>query len=223
MMALFKPLQNQMLFDDCCIHSLIVENKKLFRCVINSFEFDFSEDYFVFSQNFTPFEFSKKGIYISNPLNPDITSKKLVNKLDSYLEGVCNDEYPQKIEDIKSRLFELASKLVSLLDYDIDFNCDIDTSSLIKLLSFTISRGDEAPASLLLRYILLASKYLKISLFVIPHLNSFFTCAELDGIYETLALNNINVLSIDCTAQKNPPAHSTVHIVDSDFCLIDTD
>lgn len=115
----------------------------------------FLEDYFVFSQNFTPFEFYKKGVYISNPLNPDITSKKLVGKLNSYLESVCNDEFTQKVEDIKPRLFELVGELVRLSDYDIDFNCDIDTSSVIKLLSFAVSRGDDDPTSLLLRYILL--------------------------------------------------------------------
>jgi len=53
---------------------LVIENKKLYRDVLSSFLNSCEEDYFVFSEDFKPFEFSKDGCFISEPIFVDMNS-----------------------------------------------------------------------------------------------------------------------------------------------------
>lgn len=57
---------------------LVIENKKLYRGVLSSFLNSCEEDYFVFSEDFKPFEFSKDGCFISEPIFVDMNSRKLL-------------------------------------------------------------------------------------------------------------------------------------------------
>ena len=71
---------------------LVIENKKLYRGVLSSFLNSCEEDYFVFSEDFKPFEFSKDGCFISEPIFVDMNSRKLLGKLDGYMQQTANDE-----------------------------------------------------------------------------------------------------------------------------------
>lgn len=220
-MVSFKFLSNPIEFADGEFPVLVIENKRLFRNVICSFENDNEEEYFVFSKDYTPIKFSKYGLFISNVLNVDLESKKLLGKINSYMEETANDEFILELSSIKQNLLTLAEKLCSFCDFDCEYNCDISTSDIIKTLQFKIGKAENTPEELLIMYFKLISKYLKINLFVVKNLHLMFDENELAMIYQELGLNHINVISLECFEPESNFDFESFHIIDKDLCEID--
>ena len=61
MMAKFSYIDDCIKIGEGIFPVLVIENKKLYRGVMSSFLNSCEEDYFVFSEDFKPFEFSKDG------------------------------------------------------------------------------------------------------------------------------------------------------------------
>lgn len=221
MKAVFKQVQAEMNFENTRIYTLAIENKKLLRNLILSFENGTSEDYLVFSDKDTPFEFSAKGMFISNPLCLNLDNKKLLTKINTFLEQESREYYSENLIQIKTSLNDLGNLLAEKLDFTFEFNGDIDTSSIIKLLSFKISKGTDTELDLLGRYIISLATYLNIKLFAIPYLHSFYSDEELEELFKTLSLNEINVLCLDYVTPKSRSKYETLQIIDSDLCCID--
>lgn len=218
MMASFKYLKKEILFDESHIQLLVVENKELFRNIISAFEFANPEELFVFSKDYVPFDFEKHGVYISNPLNTDTENKKILSKINSDLEDAANSEYYNEIMQIKQSLMNLADLLLRYNDFDFDCKYDIETASIIKLLDFRIKKDCLCHSEQLIRYILLVSKYLNRKLFVLPNMHLYFDSDELKLIYDTLLLNHIHVLVIEGIAPNESAECEQLYIVDNDLC-----
>ncbi len=177
----------------------------------------------MFSKNFIPFEFEGKGLYISNPLNPDINNKKLMAKINNYLEHVLEDDYYEILSKIKMDLSVLGNTLSRECDFDFEYNENIDTMSIIKLLEFKITKGTDNITEVLIRFILLVSKYLKVEIFVLPNMHLYFEANELAEMYRSFVLNGIKVLCLDCVSGQKALENELYHIVDNDLCCIDND
>ena len=220
MRASFKYLSNQIELSDEYISSVIIENKRLYRNVLLSFENNNSEEYFSFSKNFCAFDFSKKCLFISNPINVDLNNKKLSSKINAILEQDANNNCPIEIGEIKSIIIRFAEQLINYTDFDFSFDDDITAGDIIKLLNFTLVTNSNTPLDNLVSFIVNMSKYLKIELFIIPNLGLFFNKEELNLLFETLLINHIVLLTIDCFELPSVDNKIT-HIVDNDLCEID--
>lgn len=220
-MISFKFLSNPIELTDGVFPILVIENKKLFRNVICSFENDYEEEYFVFSKDYSPVKFSKCALFVSNVLNVELESKKLITKINSYMEETANDEFIFELSTVKQNLLALAEKLCSFCDFDCDYNYDISTADIIKVLQFKIGKAENTPEELLIMYFKLISKYLKINLFVVENLHLMFDVNELALIYHELSLNHINVISLECFEPEYKFDFESYHIVDQDLCEID--
>ncbi len=220
-MIVVKPTNIEIRFRDSNFHTLVIENKSLFRQVIYSFYSDNPEEFFVFSKNFEVFEFRKKGIYIPSAINFEMNDKKLLTKINTYLENLANDELYTELLDIKAVLMDFAGKLALKSDFSVDYDGEILTKDIIKLFDFEITKGDLNFAEAFIRYVQLMSQYFKISLFVISDLHSVFDEKELDMIFETLLLNDVNILSVEGLSPNNISKYEKIHIVDVDLCEIE--
>lgn len=222
MMIHFEYLKNEIVFDDEKIQLLVIENKELFRSVLLVFEQENADDMFVFSDNLSPFEFSKYGCFIPTPLFVDFQNKKLVSKLNSFLAEAANNEFQQEFAGLKSNIMSFAEQLGNFSDYDFEWCDDIDASSIVKLLQFKIDCQSQSPLELFVTYVLLLSKYLGVKIFVVANLHMYFTDAELSEVYKTLLLYHINLLAVEPSAPNCCNALESVHIIDSDLCYIDS-
>lgn len=220
-MISFKFLNNAIDIKDGVFSVLVIENKKLFRNVICSLENDFEEDYFTFSIDFKPVQFSKCGMFISNVLNVDLGSKKLISKITAYMENVANDEYAEQVSKAKKDLLSLAELIVAFSDFDCEYNCDIETADIVKILQFKVGTAENTPEELLIMYIKLIAKYLKINFFVIPNLHLVFSEEELKMIYDELLINHINIISLECFEPKYKFNYEEYYALDNDLCEID--
>ena len=202
---------------------LIIENKKIYRQALRSFLDDTVEELFTFSQDFKPFDFNKRGFFISNAIDLDFQNKKLVNKINSLMQQTAVNEYGEDLASIQTLLVNLFDKLNQTYDFEYDSNFEIDYSSILKLFQFNIDTSSRDLPQLLISYILLLNKYLKFDLFVLHSLYDFFDDNELEGIYETLSLSHINILVLAYSKPRHISKFEEIHILDSDFCIIDSD
>lgn len=79
-MLSYEYLNDAVELSNSKIPVLVIENKKIFRQALRSFLDDTVEELFTFSQDFKPFDFNKRGFFISNAIYLDFQNKKLVNK-----------------------------------------------------------------------------------------------------------------------------------------------
>ncbi len=220
MMIYCKSTDTEIKFDNSNFHTLIIENKPLLRDITYLFFSEKPEEYFVFSHNCEPFEFFKRGIYIPSAVNLDLNNKKILSKINSYLEHLLTDELYTEFHEVKNTLMTLAEKLLQKSEFIIDFDYDISPKDIVKLLGAELARGDESFAEALIRYIQLAKEYLGVSLIVISDLHSFFGKEELDLIYKTLLLTEVRVLCIEGIQPNNASQYEKIHIVDNELCEI---
>lgn len=221
MMVAFEYLSKELRFDNEPIHTLVIENKQLYTKVILSFENEIIDEIMTFSKDFKPFDFDKHCVYISNPVCPQTENRKLATKINSYLESLANNEYSEKLNEIKNSLTSLASELTRQNDFDFTFNDEIDTKSIIKLLEFSVSTQEDNPALTLVRYITLVSKYLKTQLFVIANLHLYFSKDDIEAIFKTLSFYNINLLLLECVSPTVISNGEVLHIIDNDLISIE--
>ena len=207
MMLSYEYLNDAVELSNSKIPVLVIENKKIFRQALRSFLDDTVEELFTFSQDFKPFDFNKRGFFISNAIDLDFQNKKLVNKINSLMQKTAVNECGEDLASIQTLLINLFDKLNKIYDFEYDSNFEIDYLSILKLFQFNIDTSSHDLPQLLISYIILLNKYLKFDLFVLHSLYDFFDNNELEGIYETLSLSHINILIL---SSDTLPSSATV-------------
>lgn len=222
-MLSYEYLNDAVELSNSKIPVLVIENKKIFRQALRSFLDDTVEELFTFSQDFKPFDFNKRGFFISNAIDLDFQNKKLVNKINSLMQKTAVNECSEDLASIQTLLINLFDKLNKMYDFEYDSNFEIDYSSILKLFQFNIDTSSHDLPQLLISYIILLNKYLKFDLFVLHSLYDFFDNNELEGIYETLSLSHINILILSSSKPRRISKFEEIHILDPDLCIIDSD
>ncbi len=202
-MLSYEYLNDAVELSNSKIPVLVIENKKIFRQALRSFLDDTVEELFTFSQDFKPFDFNKRGFFISNAIDLDFQNKKLVNKINSLMQKTAVNECGEDLASIQTLLINLFDKLNKMYDFEYDSNFEIDYSSILKLFQFNIDTSSHDLPQLLISYIILLNKYLKFDLFVLHSLYDFFDNNELEGIYETLSLSHINILILSSSKPRH--------------------
>lgn len=201
-MLSYEYLNDAVELSNSKIPVLVIENKKIFRQALRSFLDDTVEELFTFSQDFKPFDFNKRGFFISNAIDLDFQNKKLVNKINSLMQKTAVNECSEDLASIQTLLINLFDKLNKIYDFEYDSNFEIDYLSILKLFQFNIDTSSHDLPQLLISYIILLNKYLKFDLFVLHSLYDFFDNNELEGIYETLSLSHINILILSSSKPR---------------------
>lgn len=215
-------LKDAVRFEEGLIPVIVVENKRIFRKILLSF-FDGSiEEQFTFSQDFKPFDFDKRGFFISNVLDLNFQNKKLTTKINSVMQQTAINEYSSELLTIQTQLINLFDKLNQDYDFEYNPNYEIDFPSILKLLQFNIDVSLRDLSELLVSYILLINKYLKFDLFVLHSIYDYFDYDEIEKIYKTLTPYHINILVITSSKPEHYSEFEELHIIDSDLCVIDT-
>ena len=136
---------------------LALENKTIFRRVINAFLEDRADEVLTFSQAWNPFAFSKQGLYIADLLQPDADTKKLMNHVASAMEQTLNTELAEPLALVRRDLLQLGDALTARLDYDVVYQDDLAAAAVVKFLQFRLRREESTAAERLARFLILTS------------------------------------------------------------------
>lgn len=164
---------------------LTLENKTVFRRVVNAFLEDCADEVLTFSQKWKPFAFSKQGLYIANLLQPDADAKKLMNHVASAMEQTLNTELAEPLALVRQDLLQLGDALTARFDYDVAYQDDLEAAAVVKLLQFRLRREESTAAERLARFLILTSRYLKVRIFAISNLYLYFESEEVSRLLHT--------------------------------------
>jgi CRISPR type II-A-associated protein Csn2 len=121
----------------------------------------------------------------------------------------------------KAKLIEFAKSLATNCEFEIDYNPEIDVSGLLKLLAFKVNKEGLSSAEQLIMYLKLVARYLKTDLFFIQNLHLFYSKEEIEGIYDDILLNQLNLVILENYQEKYVLMNEKYLIVDNDLCIID--
>ncbi len=220
MMAVVKCANAEIHFRECPFQTLVIENKALLRRVIYSFYTEEPDELLVFSKNHTPFPFAQKGLYVPSPIHLDFNSKKLLTKINAHMEQTANVELHAELLRIKGELIKFAQRLSGTADFQMEYSDDIGAKDIIKLFRFELSRGDLDFAEAFVAHIRLLSQYLGVRLFVVSNFHAAFEACELELIFETLLLSEVNILCLENACPVCVSSYERLHIIDNDLCEI---
>lgn len=204
------------------VNVLVIENKPLFRKTILSFYMRESDELMTFSKNFEPFEFEKKGVFIPQAIDPNPDFKKLITIINKKAENLTNEQFPELFQTIRESLFLLGDGISEFFDYDFSYSKEITAASLVKLLSFKVNTESQGEAERIVKYLELMNTYCKTELFVFSGLALNFDNEELSRLFDSIKMKHFRVLLIEPQAFHFGDKTS-VHIIDNDFCCIDSD
>ena len=215
----FQYLSSPLEFKFKNIQVLVIENKPLYRNVIQSLS-EKKDDCLVFSQSFKPFTFSKKGLFIADSINISLQDKKIQTQGNYEMERILNETMFSELVHIQEMMSALGQKLAEESDFDFSFSGEINASELVKMLRFSL-RYEDSKDQLdnLLLYIKACNRYLGIRHFIIANLFLYFTDKELAPFFDTLKLHKLTLLILENARPQNIEGCGFT-IVDNDLCEI---
>lgn len=216
----YKFLSAPISFENNLIKVLVIENQIIYRNTIIQLYEDNIDEWFILSKDYKPVEFSKNVKFIDNILSFSMNDKKLMSKINLDLEQFANSNYLENLQRIKGELLELSLNLSAELDFNVEYDGNIETSSIIKLMSFRPRDDCEYPLERLTRYLVLLNNYLGISLFITNNLYFYFSDKDVNTLFETLSIHHIKLIDIEGTDSFSRSDLSEVLIVDKDLCEI---
>lgn len=216
----YKFLSAPISFENNLIKVLVIENQIIYRNTIIQLYEDNIDEWFILSKDYKPVEFSKNIKFIDNILSFSMNDKKLMSKINLDLEQFANSNYLENLQRIKGELLELSLNLSAELDFNVEYSGNIETSSIIKLMSFRPRDDCEYPLERLTRYLVLLNNYLGISLFITNNLYFYFSDKDVNTLFETLSFHHIKLIDIEGMDSFNRSDLSEVLIVDKDLCEI---
>ncbi len=218
MKFLFKYMSEPFDFSKSNAVTLVIENKKLFRQTILSVSENDCDEMFVFSENFKPIDFSKSVKYIDSVLTFEFSDRKMMTKVNSFFENLCNTKYFSEISEIKSLCVNLCCELSKENDYDFQFCESIETLALVKLFSFAPTDDSDDNVGHLLRYFKLMKEYLGIKCFIVQNLHIYLENDECKNLLESVAMYEIYLLNLENSVPKEFSEYEKLVVIDNDLC-----
>ena len=201
------------------LQTLVIENKPLYRRVIEAFHDDTVGELFVLSENFTPIDMKKAICYIGDVFDLSYSDRKLITKLSTELEQTANDVLFSDILSITENLNTIGERLSFEFDFDVAYNDAVSTGDIIKLLSFKPRLDADSALENTVRFMKIWRKYLGVKLFVTSGLCRCFTYDELSALHRELSAEDIRVLDIDSII-SNVAKPDNLYIIDKDLCEV---
>jgi CRISPR type II-A-associated protein Csn2 len=220
MKVMYKFFSKPLDFENCKMKLVVIENKELLRNTLINLYNDNDEEYFVFSENFEPVKFSKKVVFSDNVLTFEVGDKKLMTKVTGEMEKIGNSKYYTEICSLREALFSLGSRLSEEMDFDFDFNEDVETADILKMLSFTPRNDFSNQTEKILRFMRLMNVYMGIKCFVFCNLHIFLTDEEIEMLYQSAVSNEIYILDIEGSVPTALSSYEEKVIIDKDLCEI---
>ncbi len=221
MKLMYKYLSSPISFDNNNIKALVIENPDLLRKTVSCLYSDNIDELFVISENYKPLAFNQKARFIGDVLNFNFADKKLMSRINSDLENIGNTYFYDEISSIKEKILYLCCSLSAKMEFDVDFNDNIETSALIKMCSFSVRDDSYDGVEKLLRFFKLMHSYVGIKCFIVQNLFLYYPEKRLEELFTSLADFDICVVDIEHSVPQKLSANIDLIIIDNDLCVVD--
>lgn len=222
MKLVYTELEQQLVFQENKVNVLVIEQKELFRRMIQELDKQISgeEGGFVLSDNNKTMRIDKEICLILNPFALDINSRKALTGLYNELGKLgMNEENYLNTCRVKGQIAEYIYGLLNQVDYALKFQDDFNHQSLFKALEVEFEAGEENFLEGLVYFMDVCSKFQKIKILAFVNLKTYLTNDDLQKFYKEAFYRKMHLLLLENSIEQEL-AEEVVCIVDDDLCVV---
>lgn len=206
------------------INFLCIEKHSMFRYMVLDFyeQCNGASGPWIYNVNAKSQNIEKSIHCIMNPIQVDVNSKTVLNKLHAGLVKEAN-LMTEELNSIIRALHTFYYSLEFSASLDIEHKQGISAADLIKLGAFTIHESTRDEISKLIDYIDIVRELLQPDIFVLVNIDVYLDSKELELLFKTILAKQICVLCISTTIDSIKNVDKTwinSYTLDSDFCLL---
>jgi len=215
----YKGFNFKIDFEDKSIFSLIIENKKLYRKVIEDLINNISIDdgNIILSKNNKLIVPEKEIFVFSDYFNFDV-NKFVLNKYYKELKNLSENDFFDETVEIKEVLRNYVTKLVEN-EYSIKLEEDLDISQILKAFGVKFQRNEDLLLNLF-EWIKILNELLGYEIFFFINLENFLSDDELVEFSKFILYNKYRVVFLENFNRNKLFDDDNLIIIDNDLCEI---
>lgn len=219
MMFQYKGFNFKIDFEDKSIFSLIIENKKLYRKIIEDLINNISIDdgNIILSKNNKLIVPEKEIFVFSDYFNFDV-NKFVLNKYYKELKNLSENDFFDQTVEVKEVLRNYVTKLVEN-DYPIKLEEDLDISQILKAFGIKFQRNEDFLLNLF-EWIKILNELLGYEIFFFINLENFLSNDELVEFSKFILYNKYKVVFLENFNRNKLSDEDNLIIIDNDLCEI---
>ena len=206
-------------FENKSIFSLIIENKKLYRKIIEDLINNISIDdgNIILSKNNKLIVPEKEIFVFSDYFNFDV-NKFVLNKYYKELKNLSENDFFDETLEIKEVLRDYVTKLVEN-EYSIKLEEDLDISQILKAFGVKFQRNEDLLLNLF-EWIKILNELLGYEIFFFINLENFLSDDELVEFSKFILYNKYKVVFLENFNRNKLFDDDNLIIIDNDLCEI---
>ena len=215
----YKGFNFKIDFENKSIFSLIIENKKLYRKIIEDLINNTSIDdgNIILSKNNKLIVPEKEIFVFSDYFNFDV-NKFVLNKYYKELKNLSENDFFDKTLEIKEVLRDYVTKLVEN-EYSIKLEEDLDISQILKAFGVKFQRNEDLLLNLF-EWIKILNELLGYEIFFFINLENFLSDDELVEFSKFILYNKYRVVFLENFNRNKLFDDDNLIIIDNDLCEI---
>ena len=215
----YKGFNFKIDFEDKSIFSLIIENKKLYRKVIEDLINNISIDdgNIILSKNNKLIVPEKEIFVFSDYFNFDV-NKFVLNKYYKELKNLSENEFFDETVEIKEALRNYVTKLIEN-EYSIKLEEDLDISQILRAFGIKFQRNEDLLLNLF-EWIKILNELLGYEIFFFINLENFLSDDELVEFSKFILYNKYRVVFLENFNRNKLFDDDNLIIIDNDLCEI---
>jgi CRISPR-associated protein, csn2 family len=215
----YKGFNFKIDFEDKSIFSLIIENKKLYRKVIEDLinNIIIDDGNIILSKNNKLIVPEKEIFVFSDYFNFDV-NKFVLNKYYKELKNLSENDFFDETLEIKEVLRNYVTKLVEN-EYSIKLEEDLDISQILKAFGVKFQRNEDLLLNLF-EWIKILNELLGYEIFFFINLENFLSDDELVEFSKFILYNKYKVVFLENFNRNRLFDDDNLIIIDNDLCEI---
>nr|WP_314386123.1 type II-A CRISPR-associated protein Csn2 [uncultured Fusobacterium sp.] len=215
----YKGFNFKIDFETKNIFSLIIENKKLYRKIIEDLinNTDIEDGNIILSKNNKLIIPEKEIFVFSDYFNFDV-NKFVLNKYYKELKNLSENDFFDETVEIKEVLKNYVTKLVEN-EYSIKLEEDLDISQILKAFGVKFQRNEDLLLNLF-EWIKILNELLGYEIYFFINLENFLSNDELVEFSKFILYNKYRVVFLENFNRNKLFDDDNLIIIDNDFCEI---
>ena len=215
----YKGFNFKIDFEEKNIFSLIVENKKSYRKIIEDLvnNSNIEDGNIILSKN-NKLVMPEKEIFVFlDYFNFDI-NKFVLNKYYKELKNLSENEFLNETLEIKEILKDYINKLIEN-NYSLKFEDDLDVSQILKAFSIKFERSEDLLLNLF-EWLKILNEILGYEIFFFINIENFLSEDELLEFSKFIVYNKYKVVFLENFYRNKLSDNDNLIVIDNDLCEI---
>ena len=215
----YKGFNFKIDFEEKNIFSLIVENKRAYRKIIEDLvnNSNIEDGNIILSKN-NKLVMPEKEIFVFlDYFNFDI-NKFVLNKYYKELKNLSENEFLNETLEIKEILKDYINKLIEN-NYSLKFEDDLDVSQILKAFSIKFERSEDLLLNLF-EWLKILNELLGYEIFFFINLENFLSENELLEFSKFIVYNEYKVVFLENFYRNKLSDNDNLIVIDNDLCEI---